>query len=648
MKISKSLLLSITLFLGARFANTYAQTGWKWGIASSSTSILYEGISATVDKSGNVFATGWGAGVGSLTIGATSIPFTLSGEKQLIVIKADSSGHFLWAIGIPCTNPTSVGLVTDSGGNVYMLGVYDAGTCVIGTITLSSSYTAYYLTKISPSGTPVWAHNVCSDGTYDTNNVIAPINPLGSLGIDAAGYLYIAGSFIHPAATIGSTMLHNHDLTGVTSDIFLAKYDSSGTAIWAKNYGGDNSDGVEAMAVTPAGAVYISAVSNSDTLTIGSTTLYGTYYYILNLVSFFTKFDSSGNPIWTQQYNNHIGYTSITADAYENYYAAGIIDSSIVLGTTLIIDSVSLASGANPFLVAKYDSAGHVVWSNSASHTAHTAASDIGNNIISLDHCGNIWVCGHLVSPMDFNGVLLYAPPGSSDAAFMAEYNNSGTHLSSIALPTGGDDASDIVVTNTGDFYFAGDNNLVSMVIGPDTIPAPFEEQLFIAKYQYGANCTCFHSPVAGFTNTGVTADSFTYTGTLPVDSVKWIFGDGSTSTLVNSRHGYAVADSYHVCLVAYNACGNDTVCHEVHIATSGISPITTTELSIYPNPVLEVLTIAAQNGINQIVITNLIGQTVYANQCNAKKVQIDVSILLPGVYFVRVNGGEMKKFVKE
>jgi len=68
---------------------------------------------------------------------------------------------------------------------------------------------------------------------------------------------------------------------------------------------------------------------------------------------------------------------------------------------------------------------------------------------------------------------------------------------------------------------------------------------------------------------------------------------------------------------------------------------------NIYPNPATTSLTISA-NQINQITISNLLGQTIYSRQYNSPKVQIDVSTLPSGLYFVKVNGSEVKKFFKE
>jgi len=71
---------------------------------------------------------------------------------------------------------------------------------------------------------------------------------------------------------------------------------------------------------------------------------------------------------------------------------------------------------------------------------------------------------------------------------------------------------------------------------------------------------------------------------------------------------------------------------------------------SVFPNPAYDNLTITYTDIITQLTITNLLGQTVYCQSPNANSqlAQIDVSSLPAGVYFVRVNNTDVKKFVKE
>jgi hypothetical protein len=70
--------------------------------------------------------------------------------------------------------------------------------------------------------------------------------------------------------------------------------------------------------------------------------------------------------------------------------------------------------------------------------------------------------------------------------------------------------------------------------------------------------------------------------------------------------------------------------------------------ITIYPNPAITSLTITAPYPISQIAITNLLGQTIYIHEYNTEKIQINVADLPTGMYFIKINGSEVRKFVKQ
>ena len=71
-------------------------------------------------------------------------------------------------------------------------------------------------------------------------------------------------------------------------------------------------------------------------------------------------------------------------------------------------------------------------------------------------------------------------------------------------------------------------------------------------------------------------------------------------------------------------------------------------KVTLYPNPATNTLTISNTEPITTIHITDIVGQTVLQTQPNAASTKIDVSGLQAGIYFVKVNGSEVRKFVKQ
>ncbi len=70
--------------------------------------------------------------------------------------------------------------------------------------------------------------------------------------------------------------------------------------------------------------------------------------------------------------------------------------------------------------------------------------------------------------------------------------------------------------------------------------------------------------------------------------------------------------------------------------------------LLIYPNPFTTLLNIESTNNINSVNICNLLGQTILNHSYNSEQVHLDVSDLPVGIYLIRINGIEVRKFVKE
>ena len=103
--------------------------------------------------------------------------------------------------------------------------------------------------------------------------------------------------------------------------------------------------------------------------------------------------------------------------------------------------------------------------------------------------------------------------------------------------------------------------------------------------------------------------------------------------------------------IVAMDLCGNvtrDTV--TVHVWPLGVGGVQAAggSVQVWPNPAGSELTISAGEQIRSVVVSNVVGQVVSSQFYNAPKVSVDVSGLLPGTYFVKVNDIFVRKFVKQ
>lgn len=125
------------------------------------------------------------------------------------------------------------------------------------------------------------------------------------------------------------------------------------------------------------------------------------------------------------------------------------------------------------------------------------------------------------------------------------------------------------------------------------------------------------------------------YDGNRSAPVVGDIAGDGSLYMIVGNNKGGAEL-------------------YKAGFSNLGVPPITANtkgQINVYPNPATTTLTIQSTvEPINAVSISNILGQTVYSRQMAVGSLQctVDLSGMAAGVYFVKINGSEVRKFVKE
>lgn len=153
-----------------------------------------------------------------------------------------------------------------------------------------------------------------------------------------------------------------------------------------------------------------------------------------------------------------------------------------------------------------------------------------------------------------------------------------------------------------------------------------------------GAPCT---DPVAAFavTDTNDLALQFSNQSTGEADlAYSWDFGDGNMSSDAAPSHTFDSAGTYVICLTITDGCGNASVCDTVTLsaAPTSISSALPYSLSLYPNPVNDLLTLKAGGTLDRVEMVSLLGRLVLTVTPNSHRVQLDVQALPAGIYFVR------------
>jgi len=270
--------------------------------------IIDEAFSICEDKLDNLI-------VGGLTYTSPS--------TSAFVAKLNSSGSTLWSKVFYSPNTAITYFIdTDSDANIYCSGVFN-GKCTFGSLadTLSSQSNASFVCSLGSNGQFKWV----KQAGFSLGNSTGV-----TLKVDNKDILNLTGAF--GGTTILGSGIGSLTLTSTGgTNIFLAKMDTLGTYLWAKQIGG-NSGGALSYAYSSdsIGNQYLSGEFS------------GTFDFdpgvgINNLSSaqgktFFLKLDSTSAFIWV----NQIGVTTPTSlrvnslliDRNNNLYSIGNFDGT--------------------------------------------------------------------------------------------------------------------------------------------------------------------------------------------------------------------------------------------------------------------------------------------------------------------------------
>jgi hypothetical protein len=204
--------------------------------------------------------------------------------RNTFLVKYDSNGNVKWAKQSTGTGTaTSSSVASDKTGNIYITG-YFAGTLYFGSYKLiSSTANDIFLVKYDSLGNVLWADMATSSSGNCSSNAVTT---------DLWGNAIITGSFSN-SLTFGAYILN----APIYGGIFMAKYDLSGKAVWARMGKSLNPSTWSGYSITTdiTGDIYLSggttkaATSDSiifdyDTLTLSN----------CSDASIVAKFDTSG------------------------------------------------------------------------------------------------------------------------------------------------------------------------------------------------------------------------------------------------------------------------------------------------------------------------------------------------------------------
>jgi hypothetical protein len=299
-------------FSEAMFASTITTSTFTLKDSSNtpvSGSVLFSGTTATFTPLNDLaYSTTYTAEI-------TTAVHDLAGNQMTnnfswIFMTVNASGS-VWTQQIGTSGiDAAYGVAVDNDrGNIYIAGSTN------GSLDGNANAGDYdiFLVKYDSTGEKQWTRQIGTAESEDGQGV----------AVDSAGYIYVTGW------TSGS--LDGNTNAGL-GDIFLVKYDSSGTKLWTKQFGTAGSEYGQSIEVDNTGNIYVG----------------GRIYSLPDIHgSIFIKFDSSGTKQWTKELDSSHVY-KIVVDSIGRIYATGYFQYGDFDGNTS-------AGGMDAFVIT-YDS----------------------------------------------------------------------------------------------------------------------------------------------------------------------------------------------------------------------------------------------------------------------------------------------------
>ena len=252
-------------------------------------------------------------------------------------------------------------------------------------------------------------------GFYNDTTTWNTVNQMGSLGQDIVyasatdkdGNYYVTGSF-SSTAIFGAVSLTSFG----DEDVFVAKYDVSGSLLWVRQAGGTLKDRGQGISVDSTGSVYVSglftnlAFFDSQMMTASG-----------NQDAFIAKYSSNGSLNWVKAQGGFFDDQAIgiQSDERGNSYVTGSFQGIATFNGIPLV-----SRGGDDIWVAKYNNLGEVQWV----HQAGGTSEETGHSI-ALDVSRNVIIGGLFQGAATFGSSTVLNSAGSTDG-FVAKYNTLG------------------------------------------------------------------------------------------------------------------------------------------------------------------------------------------------------------------------------
>lgn len=378
------------------------------------------------------------------------------------------------------------------------------------------------------------------------------ITQIGSPFFDGQGNRYVRGGFSRTLNIGAATLTATRDF-----DLFFAKYDADGNALWARKGSGANNaipnrlanEGATVLTVDLSGSVYVGgSFVKSITLDGGANankTLTDAGGAGINYESFIAKYDANGNLLWAKGGSSNSPQNANNLEAGQNavdqivvgadgdLYVTGLVSGNRFFGETISV------GGQSDILLTKISAAtGAIMWKQIIGGT-----DDDGGLDLKIDGANNLYLIGSFTSPQitfpngaTFENSKSDPEDERSVNTFVAKFDANGANLWVKNLDNadtlGG---AQIAVNPAGEIFLTGyfyDTAIFDSIVLTESEGTGKDEEASFGGYiaKMNANGNFIWAKSFGGLGEGIALDG---TGRIYVTGTFWdsgVFGAGETN----------------------------------------------------------------------------------------------------------------------
>ncbi len=512
------------------------------------------------------------------------------------------------------------------------------------TATAGPSIVNCWVTKLDATGNLIWAR-AFDVNTNGSGKATTKINNSGEVVVGSM--FYWIGDFDPNITTY--TMTTN---TNPTS--FITKLDAAGNFAWAMQF----------RQVSGAARATISDIEVDNLNNI-----YASGYFVGSIdfdpsvltysidggsypSSFIAKYDNSGQFLWVKTSNSLYGSTqtvAMTLDKNKNILITGIYNGTVDFdpsAATYTLNSINFAPYGEPY-IQKLDSNGLFIWAKQFAdgisfHNNGTPVSDIG-----IDNNNDVYITGATKDSLDFDpsAAKYYLKSKGQEDVYAVKLSATGNFVwAKMFNGDWSDNSSSIQLDKSNnDVYIAFNFKSLNLDVDPgvltNTVSAIAVTSMlinrlntngnYIANYYFNSNSNSANNigdMVMDKNNDLIVSGDFSlayFTGSMWVD-----FDPGVGVVKGVDTYGY-----------------NDGFVLKLNNLSTGLNEqkLNNSFFKLYPNPTSTILNIEVDsyNSNSQIIITDILGQTILSQKIESTKTVINTTNDYKGIYFVTLVNGE-------